>query len=226
MTRRDFLKKIGAGIMGLGMLCLFPMEEIRAATVTDNLADGGLYVGNIPPANRTLLWMDTNSSPAMPKYWTGVDWAVCNSQMLDSHDSSFYASQEDISDTMDAISTLQTRITNEISSREETLGNLATDIQNETTSRIDAVDSLSRRLDNNNQALSERMINEAGARTTADTDLSNRIGSSVGSENVPVYVDQSGNIAAVNGLDASGFSAFKIPVNPKSTANLNLWISA
>lgn len=225
MTRRDFLKKIGAGIMGFGMLCFFPLEEIKAATVTDNLVDGGLYVGDTAPSNRSLLWMDTNTTPAMPRYWSGVDWAACNAQMLDSHDSSFFASQNDINTTMDAISALQSRLTNEVSSREEALGNLETDIENEETSRINAISSLSSRLDNNIQAVSERINNELSARATADSEIDSRIGKNVGSGNTPVYVDSAGRIAAVSGLDASGLSTFKIPVNPVSTANINLWIT-
>ena len=225
MTRREFLKKIGAGIMGFGMLCLFPLEEIKAATVTDNLVDGGLHVGDLPPSNRSLLWMDTSESPAIPKYWTGVDWAVCNSKMLDSHDSSFYASRDDIEDTMDVISALQTRLANEVTSREESVERLETGIQNEETSRIEAVNSVSSRLDNNVQALSERIYNESTARATAVTNISSRIGNSVGSSTVPVYVNASGNMAAVSGLDASGLSVFKIPVNPSSTTNMNLWIT-
>jgi hypothetical protein len=196
MTRRDFLKKIGAGIMGFGMLCLFPLEEIGAATVTDNLADGGLHVGDTAPSNRTLLWMDTNTTPAMPKYWSGVDWAPCNADMLDSHDSSYFASQSDVSNTMEAVSTLQTRLETE-SGR----------IENEVNARVVAVTS------------------EAEARNTADLKLGDRIGNGRGSSNVPVYVDASGNTAAVNGLDTSGFSVFKIPVNPVATEDINLWIT-
>ena len=225
MTRRDFLKKIGAGIMGFGMLCFFPLEEIKAATVTDNLVDGGLYVGDTAPSNRSLLWMDTNTTPAMPRYWSGVDWAACNAQMLDSHDSSFFASQNDIDTTMDAISALQSRLTNEVSSREEVIGNLETDIENEETSRINAISSLSSRLDNNIQAVSERINNELSVRAAADSEIDSRIGKNVGSGNTPVYVDSAGRLSAVSGFDASGLSTFKIPVNPASTANINLWIT-
>ncbi len=225
MARKDFLKKIGTAIMGFGMMCFLPLEEMSAATVTDNLANGGLYVGATAPSNRTLLWMDTNVSPAMPKYWTGVDWAPCNADMLDSHDSSYFASAQDIADTMDVIGTLQTRLTNEITAREEKCETLETGIQNEANDRWEAVNSLSGRIENEVNARVAAITSEASARSTADSNLSNRIGSSVGSATVPVYVNPSGNIAAVNGLDASGFSTFKIPVNPSSTANINLWIT-
>lgn len=197
MTRKDFLKKIGAGIVGFVMLCFFPIEEAGAVTVTDNLTDGGLYVGDIAPSNRTLLWMDTNTVPATPKYWTGADWAPCNADMLDSHDSSYFASRE----------------------------SMEMNLQNETDDRLEAEGILNGRIENEVNARVAAITSEAGARNTADTNLGNRIGSNVGSANVPVYVNSSGNITAVNGLDASGFSAFKIPVNPSSTANINLWIT-
>ena len=66
---------------------------------------------------------------------------------------------------------------------------------------------------------------EATARSNADTALSNRIGTSVGGQAAPVFVNSSGQIAACNGLNASAYTTFKIPVNPADTTNINLWIS-
>ena len=182
-----------------------------------------------------------------------MDWAACNSDMLDSHDQSYFAGKEDVDEAFDAISTIQTRITNEITAREEGEQSLQRLIDDEATDRWQEVSSLSTRLDNNNHTLSTSINNETNARTAADsalggridsevsarvaaitseasarsnadTNLGNRIGNNVGNANAPVYVN-GGNITAVSGLDASAFSTFKIPVNPSATANLNLWIT-
>ena len=138
ISRKDFLKKLGLSAFLGGLAVKSLADPVKAAvTVNDNLTGGGTYTGDSAPANKQLIWIDTTTTPGTPKYWNGSAWTKVNSDTLDEHDASYFATATGLS-------------------------------------------------------------SEGSTRANADTALSSRIGSSVGSANRPVYVDANGNIAQCN----------------------------
>lgn len=94
ISRKDFLKKLGIGAF-VGSIALKNLvQPIKAATVTDNLTENGVFRGALPPTNVKLLWIDTTTNPGTPKYYNGTAWVATNSTELDGHDSTYFSTAE------------------------------------------------------------------------------------------------------------------------------------
>ncbi len=73
ITRKDFIKKLGAGALGVLAIGKGLEEQAKAAvTFSDNVA-GNIYVSAVAPVSTDGLWIDL-SSGGISKYHNGVDW--------------------------------------------------------------------------------------------------------------------------------------------------------
>ncbi len=86
LTRRDFLKKISIGALGVAALLHFgPKMQVQAG-VNDNTQDGQIFSNPVPPTDTELMWRNTGTSVntygkggvAVPKgalcYYDGDGW--------------------------------------------------------------------------------------------------------------------------------------------------------
>lgn len=76
MTRKQFLKKLAVGLLGVLVVGKFGTEVVQAG-VSDNLnsSGGGSVIGTTPPANKKKTWIDTGNDGVM-KYYDpeSADW--------------------------------------------------------------------------------------------------------------------------------------------------------
>lgn len=78
MSRREFLKKTGLGALALVLFGKFEVGNVEAATVSDNLSGGGSHIGETPPSNVKMTWIDTGNDGVM-KYYDGSQWTPIRS---------------------------------------------------------------------------------------------------------------------------------------------------
>ncbi len=79
ISRREFLKKMALGALGILALGNVGAIDVKAATVNDNLnSQGGVYVGPVEPADKNKLWIDTLSG-GVTKYYDGAGWVLTRS---------------------------------------------------------------------------------------------------------------------------------------------------
>ena len=68
ISRREFIKKLAVGTLGIMALGNIGVIDANAATVNDNLSsDSGIYVGPLEPS-KNKLWIDT-SNGGVTKYY-------------------------------------------------------------------------------------------------------------------------------------------------------------